>query len=233
MSQKIIATNKNIKAILLNEIQRLGNKADLNHIDVSNVNYGIGLFHEIKFNGDISRWNVLNFETMSHMFLKSEFNGDISQWDVSNVKDMDAMFFKSKFNGDVSNWNVSNVKTMDGIFMKSPFDGDVSNWAISSDCVVSDALSNCPAAKSEHFGLLHLICKAEAKKPFHMHPDAEVVWKTYAPVAQSMGLEGPELGRAVWTSYQASLASQVTCDDLVNMDFTLSTERKVGCDPKK
>lgn len=84
--QFIKANNNNIKQILLGEIRRLGNNADLNHIDVSNVT------------------------DMRALFLHSPFNGDISKWDVSNVTNMDRMFTYSKFNGDISKWNVSNVK---------------------------------------------------------------------------------------------------------------------------
>ena len=68
MEKTIIATNKTIKEIVKSEIKRLGNNADLNHIDVSQVT------------------------DMSYLFEESEFNGDISNWDVSNVTNMRAMF---------------------------------------------------------------------------------------------------------------------------------------------
>ena len=68
MEKTIIATNETIKEIVKSEIERLGNNADLNHIDVSQVT------------------------DMSYLFNGSCFNGDISNWDVSNVTDMEGMF---------------------------------------------------------------------------------------------------------------------------------------------
>ena len=92
MEKTIIATNETIKEIVKSEIESLGNNADLNHIDVSQVT------------------------DMSYLFEESEFNGDISNWDVSNVTDMEGMFWDSKFNGDISNWDVSSVKSMSYMF---------------------------------------------------------------------------------------------------------------------
>jgi len=62
------ATDENIKEIVNSEIERLGNTADLNHIDVSRVT------------------------NMRSMFEDSPFNGDISKWDVSRVTDVDSMY---------------------------------------------------------------------------------------------------------------------------------------------
>ena len=72
MRKTIIANNKNLKWIINKEIKKYGYKADLNHIDVSNV------------------------ENMTSMFENSKFNGDISKWGVSNVIEMDCMFLHSK-----------------------------------------------------------------------------------------------------------------------------------------
>jgi len=65
---------------------------------------------------------------MSFLFCNSLFNGDISKWDVSNVETMLSMFAGSQFNGDISNWNVSNVGSMRSIFQESQFEKDISNW---------------------------------------------------------------------------------------------------------
>jgi len=67
-SKKIIATDSNIKTIVQNEIKRLGNSANLNHIDVSNVKNMEGVFEYSKFNGDISDWDVSNVKNMKSMF---------------------------------------------------------------------------------------------------------------------------------------------------------------------
>ena len=81
--ERIIATDKTIKDIVEQEIEKYGLNADLNHIDVSNVT------------------------NMRKMFSYSQFNGDISHWDVSNVTDMGKMFHYSQFNGDISNWKIN------------------------------------------------------------------------------------------------------------------------------
>jgi len=109
----IIATDDNIHQIVEDEIDRLGDKADLNHIDVSKVTNMSGVFENLKFNGDISKWDVSNVKTMEAMFRKSSFNGDISKWDVSNVKDMSRMFKQSTFNGDISKWDISKVDNIE------------------------------------------------------------------------------------------------------------------------
>ena len=46
-----------------------------------------------------------------------KFNSDISNWDVSNVKKMNGMFASARsFNADISHWNTSNVVSMDYLF---------------------------------------------------------------------------------------------------------------------
>ena len=105
--KRIIATNKTIRQIVKQEIEKYGNNADLNHIDVSNVTDMHNMFLYSEFNGDISKWDVSNVTAMYYMFFKSKFNGDISNWDVSNVTNMSYMFSHSKFNGDISNWKIN------------------------------------------------------------------------------------------------------------------------------
>ena len=127
---RIIATDENIREIVKSEINRLGDQADLNHVDVSNVTDMTFMFEESKFNGDISKWDVSKVENMAGMFTGSEFNGDISGWDVSNVRNMKGLFYYSQFNGDISNWDVSNVESMLQMFKASKFDGDISQWDV-------------------------------------------------------------------------------------------------------
>ena len=83
MKKRIVATNDTIRKIVKQEIEKYGNNADLNHIDVSNVT------------------------DMHMMFCDSQFDGDISNWDVSNVTDMSLMFSNSQFTGDISNWKLN------------------------------------------------------------------------------------------------------------------------------
>ncbi len=86
MSKEIIkCTDDNIKQIVEEQIELLGNEADLNHLDVSEVTSMWGIFSKSKFNGDISNWDVSNVWTMEFMFSDSPFNGNISKWDVGNV----------------------------------------------------------------------------------------------------------------------------------------------------
>ena len=93
------ATNETIHEIVKQAIAELGNEADLNFIDVSEVTNMSHLFEmeETKsFNGDISRWDVGQVADMGRMFAYSQFNGDISRWDVNNVTIHDDFAFYSK-----------------------------------------------------------------------------------------------------------------------------------------
>ena len=137
----IVATDKSIKEIVKSEIERLGNNADLNHIDVSQVTDMSHLFDKSEFDGDISNWDVSNVTDMRGMFKESKFNGDISKWDVSNVRYMDNMFSGSSFRGDISKWDVSNCRSMSYMFENSRFSGDISKWDVAR-CSMSYMFAN-------------------------------------------------------------------------------------------
>lgn len=120
--------------LIIERILSKGNCCDLNDIDVSAITDMTNLFNANNalrsFDGDISKWDVSNVETMYNMFTNSKFDGDISMWDVSNVTNMVDMFYGSSFNGDISKWDVSNVKTMKYMFTYSKFNGDISKWNV-------------------------------------------------------------------------------------------------------
>jgi len=129
----IVATNGTIHDIVKNEIVRLGEDADLNHINVSRVTNMNSLFYYIDFHGDVSQWDVSNVEDMSYMFEDCDnFNCDLSKWDVSKVKDMRSMFSRCyNFNQDLSSWDVRNVKDMNWMFNRClKFNSDISKWDV-------------------------------------------------------------------------------------------------------
>ena len=137
----IKCTNDNIKQIVKEQIELLGNEADLNHLNVSKVTDMEDMFKDSQFNGDISKWNMGNVNSMRSMFPESKFNGDISSWDVSNVTDMNYLFRGSEFNRDISGWDVSNVTDMVMMFRNSKFDGDISEWDIGKVTRMGDMFS--------------------------------------------------------------------------------------------
>lgn len=139
----IHATDDNIKQIVRDELDRLGNDADLNHINVSEVTNMSNLFSSMNnglgsdykdLNPDISEWDMSNVKNTQYMFYGcNEFNCDISKWDVSKVENMSDMFSGCKnFNQDISGWNVSKVKDMSGMFDGCTiFNQDISKWNVS------------------------------------------------------------------------------------------------------
>jgi surface protein len=129
---KTALSNDNIKEVVNQEITRLGNNADLNHLEVFNVTNMRELFSESEFNGNISKWDVSNVTNMVGMFHAAKFNGDISEWDMKSSIDISGMFINSDFNGDISNWNVSTVVSMGDLFRLTKFNGDLSRWDVSN-----------------------------------------------------------------------------------------------------
>lgn len=132
---QIIADDDNIKEIVRKEISRLGNNADLNHIDTSKVTNMESVFRLRQFNGDISEWNVSNVTNMNYMFQGTlRFNCDLRNWDVSNVKSMTKMFSADKeFEGNgLENWKISpDITYMDGMFLGCEnLKADLSEWKL-------------------------------------------------------------------------------------------------------
>jgi len=111
------------------ELSRLGDDADLNHFDVSQIINMHALFSTTKFCGDVSLWDVSNVEIMEGMFAYTKFNGSLDLWDTSNLINSSRMFHKSDFDGHgIEKWDVRNVKYAQMMFSMSNFNSDISGW---------------------------------------------------------------------------------------------------------
>ena len=100
-------TRDKLRKIIETELERQGPDADLNHIDVSEIDDMSLLFYHTKArNIKIDEWNVSNVTNMANMFDGcKDFNCDLSDWNVSNVKTMSSMFFGcSAFKSNLSKW---------------------------------------------------------------------------------------------------------------------------------
>jgi len=88
------------------------------------------LIKERGWEGDFNDIDTSKITDMSYLFTfgRLKFNGDISKWDVSNVEDMQFMFYESNFAGDISKWDVSNVKNMRHMFKNSPLEKNPPKW---------------------------------------------------------------------------------------------------------
>ncbi|MFC6276810.1 BspA family leucine-rich repeat surface protein [Psittacicella hinzii] len=106
-------------------------QADLNFIDVSELNNLSYVFTRTPFNGDISQWQTGKVKQAQMLFFGSSFNGDISQWDVRQLTNLKAAFAKSRFTRDLSSWQTSSLENLDYAFAFTNFNGDVSAWDVS------------------------------------------------------------------------------------------------------
>lgn len=110
---------RELKNIIIQELERQGPDADLNHIDTSGITDMSYLFYGLNIrNIKIDEWNVGNVTDMTGMFDGCEkFNCDISKWDTSSVTKMFEMFDHCKnFESDLSGWDVSKVKSHTNMF---------------------------------------------------------------------------------------------------------------------
>ena len=82
----IKVTNSTIQDVIKQQINELGRKADLNHIDTSSVTNFDYLLFNLGFEGDISRWNVQSVKSLNYTFYGSPFNGDLSRWNLISLK---------------------------------------------------------------------------------------------------------------------------------------------------
>jgi len=155
VQSKIKATDETIHKIVLSEIKRLGNDADLNHIDVSEVTNMQHLFMcdtygqfspKTGLNPDISKWNMIKVENTRCMFLGCEsFNGDLSDWDFENLEDIGAMFYGcKKFNSNLNNWNTGALRLMAQAFACCDlFNQPLNHWDVSNVEYMRQTFFNC------------------------------------------------------------------------------------------
>ena len=106
--------------------------SDISNWDMSNVKRMQHLFDwAISFNQPIGSWNTSNVVSMDYVFAwATNFNQPIGSWNTSKVKEMRWVFGNAKtFNQDLSGWDVSKVENMRGMFnWAEQFDGDISTW---------------------------------------------------------------------------------------------------------
>lgn len=129
----IVAKDRiHLDELIQEEMQVQGNAADLNHIDVSQIQVMNILFQASPFVGNISKWNTSSVIDMSRMFENCPFNGDISEWNVKRVTFMAEMFKGGSFCGDLSRWDTSRVQSMESMF-RGPDNRPtgLSNWNVS------------------------------------------------------------------------------------------------------
>ena len=98
--------------------------------DLSNVhNMSSMLYNCSNFTGDLNHWDLSNVNFIGYMFSGSAFNGDVSNWNTSFVVDMGGLFAATPFNGSVENWDVSLVLNMAGMFdSNTAFNQPLGNW---------------------------------------------------------------------------------------------------------
>ena len=157
LNSNIVADDSTIKEIVKEEMRRLGNDADLNHINTSKVTSFESLFDTLDFCGDVSEWDVHNVRVFSNMFFACrKFDCDLSKWETESATNMTWMFgYCENFQGagvekfivdkvfdfsqmfinckrltcKVDSWNPIKMKYADEMFKGCElFDCDLSRW---------------------------------------------------------------------------------------------------------
>ena len=85
----------------------------------------------IKFNSNISKWDVSNVNDMGGLFARCQnFNSDLSNWNVSNVQNMVNMFYEcEKFKGKgLEKWKTTKLLTYDNIFYRTQLEKNPPKW---------------------------------------------------------------------------------------------------------
>ena len=105
-----------LKKLLKRMIEVRGDEGDFNDIDTSDIKDMKLLFQfHIKFNGNITGWNVSSVISMDGMFSgATSFNQPIGKWKFPKVTDMSSMFYGAEsFNQDLSEWDLKGKNTTD------------------------------------------------------------------------------------------------------------------------
>ena len=87
----------------------------------------------VKFNADISAWNMSNVYSLSQMFYNAQsFNQPLNSWDVSSAVIFNGMFKNAQsFNQPLNTWNTALAEGMSNMFENaSAFDQDISEWPV-------------------------------------------------------------------------------------------------------
>ena len=150
------ATDETVHQIVKDALDRFGNDADLNHIDVSQCTDLSSLFYDAHFTGDVSKWDVSNVTDFEYCFCSNPFDGDLSNWDMSSAVDLNSMFnLAPKFKGTgLKNWSelLKNVKSTSHMFDKCQnLDGhELENWKFSTKLEKADYMfSHCENLKCD------------------------------------------------------------------------------------
>ena len=129
-----------LRELLEQLLDERGKDADLNDIDISeintfyDINTNLGLFEHLDpHNIDISLWDVSNVESMIGTFyMCHNFTGQgLENWSPIKCKDISYMFQHCyKFDCNLGNWDVSNVVDMSCMFFGcKKFTGQgLENW---------------------------------------------------------------------------------------------------------
>ena len=150
---------KDLRKLLEQLLEERGPNADLNDIDVSNIENMFyenvnnkrlnGLFRNLDIhNIDISNWDVSNCYNMSFLFAGCEnFDCDLSKWKVDNVENMEKMFGGCKaFTGKgLDKWHVDSCRYMQGMFIgcSSLNDKNIEKWNVESVLNMHHMFSRC------------------------------------------------------------------------------------------
>ena len=108
----------------------------------------------LRFNGDVSQWDVSKVSDMSYMFNNCRlFNSPMANWNVSRVTTMSHMFNNTIFNRNINNWNVSQVSDMSFMFANSPFNNALNNWNVQKVSNMNSMFLNAVNFNSSLFSL--------------------------------------------------------------------------------